>query len=88
MITVYSIPNCPNCKRLEVILRSKGILNYEKRMFNPDNDDDVAEMSMLGIYTAQFPVVIINGERIPAMPVQQYARLLDELIESGQVKRG
>ena len=68
MITIYSIPNCPNCKHLKMLLDRKGI-SYGGKQFDPDNEDDMAEMSYMGIYTAQFPVVEIDGERLPAMTV-------------------
>ena len=73
MITVYSIPNCPNCKRLKMMLRSKGI-TFGGKEYDPDNDDDVAEMCVKGIYTSQFPVVFIDGERLPAMTVEDYMK--------------
>ena len=71
MITVYSIPECPNCKHLKMLLDRMKI-PYDGKTFDPENDDDVAEMSYLGIYTAQFPVVEIDGERLPAMTVHEY----------------
>ena len=71
MITVYSIPDCPNCKHLKMLLDRERIV-YESRMFDPDNDDDVAEMAYLGVLNAQFPVVVIDGERLPAMTLPEY----------------
>ncbi len=71
MITVYSIPDCPNCKHLKMLLDRERIV-YESRMFDPDNDDDVAEMAYLGLLNAQFPVVVIDGERLPAMTLPEY----------------
>ena len=73
MITVYSIPNCPNCKHLKMLL-DKGLYIYEHRQFNPENDDDVAEMAYLGILNSQFPVVEIDGKRLPAMTVSDYMK--------------
>ena len=73
MITVYSIPNCLNCKHLKMIL-DKDLFIYQYRQFDPENDDDVAEMAYLGILNAQFPVVEINGERLPAMTVADYMK--------------
>ena len=73
MITVYCIPNCPNCKHLKMLLDRKGI-EYDGRMFDPENEDDMAEMSYMGIYTAQFPVVEIDGKRLPAMTVAGYMK--------------
>ncbi len=71
MITVYSIPDCPNCKHLKMLLDKERIV-YESRMFDPDNDDDVAEMAYLGVLNAQFPVVVVDGKRLPAMTLQEY----------------
>jgi glutaredoxin len=71
MITVYSIPDCPNCKHLKMLLDRERIV-YESRMFDPDNDDDVAEMAYLGVLNAQFPVVVIDGERLPALTLPEY----------------
>lgn len=74
-LKVYSIPNCPNCKHLKMILDKEKII-YESRMFDPDNDDDVAEMAYMGILNAQFPVVILNGSKLPAMTVADYMDLI------------
>jgi glutaredoxin len=71
MITVYSIPDCPNCKHLKMLLDRERIV-YESRTFDPDNDDDVAEMAYLGVLNAQFPVVVIDGERLPALTLPEY----------------
>ena len=71
MITVYSIPSCPNCRHLKMLLDRERIV-YESRMFDPDNDDDVAEMAYLGVLNAQFPVVVIDGERLPALTLPEY----------------
>lgn len=73
MITVYSIPNCPNCKRLKMML-DKEMFIYQYRQFDPLNDDDVAEMCEKGIYTRQFPVVEIDGEILPATGVEDYMK--------------
>ena len=70
-ITFYSIPNCPNCKHLEMLLNRAGV-SYGHRTFDPENDDDVAEMAYLGLLNAQFPVVYIDGERLPAMTLSEY----------------
>ena len=71
MITVYSIPNCPVCRHLKMLLDRERIV-YENRMFDPDNDDDVAEMAYLGVLNAQFPVVVVDGKRLPAMTLPEY----------------
>ena len=71
MIAVFSLPDCPLCKHLKMLLDRERIV-YESRMFDPDNDDDVAEMAYLGLLNAQFPVVVINGERLPAMTLPEY----------------
>ena len=73
MITIYSIPNCPNCKHLKMLLDRQGV-EYEERRFDPENEDDMAEMSYMGIYTAQFPVVEVNGEILPAMTIPEYMK--------------
>ena len=74
-ILVYSIPNCPNCKRLKMLLDKEGI-SYGYRTFDPENDDDVAEMAMMGIYNAQFPVVYLDGQRQAAMTVDEYMKAI------------
>lgn len=71
MITIYSLLECPMCKHLKMLLDRERIV-YESRMFDPDNDDDVAEMAYLGVLNAQFPVVVIDGERLPAMTLSEY----------------
>ena len=71
MITVYSIPDCPNCKHLKMLLDREHIL-YVSRMFDSEDDDDVAEMAYLGLLNAQFPVVYIDGERLPTMTLPEY----------------
>ena len=76
-LKVYSIEQCPNCKHLKMILDKEKII-YESRTFDPENDDDVAEMAYLGILNAQFPVVIINGSRLPAMTLPDYMDLIRE----------
>lgn len=70
-IEVCSIPNCPNCKHLKMLMKSKGI-PFKETAYDPDNDDDVAEMSFRGIYSAQFPVVFVDDERLPAMTLPEY----------------
>lgn len=72
-IKVCSIPGCPNCKHLKMLLDRENI-DHEYRMYDPMNDDDVAEMAYNGIYDAQFPVVYIDGERLPAMTVGEYMK--------------
>ena len=75
-IEVASIPDCPNCKHLAMLLDRKGIA-YSKRLYDPMNDDDVAEMCERGIYTAQFPVVWIDGKRLPTMTLNEYMKKID-----------
>lgn len=70
-IEVCSIPNCPNCKHLKMLMKNRGI-PFKETAYDPDNDDDVAEMSFRGIYSSQYPVVFVNGEKIPAMTVSGY----------------
>ena len=70
-IVIYSLPTCPNCRHLKMLLEKEGI-SFAYRTFDPESDDDVAEMSYMGIYDAQFPVVYIDGQRLPAMTVAEY----------------
>ena len=70
-IVVYSIPGCSQCRHLKMLLDKEGI-SYGFRTFDPESDDDVAEMSYMGIYDAQFPVVYIDGQRLPAMTLPEY----------------
>ena len=72
-VRIYSIPNCPNCKHLKMLLDRAGV-QYAYRMFDPLDDNDVAEMAMMGIYNAQFPVVYLGDERLPAMTVGEYVQ--------------
>lgn len=71
MIEMYSIPGCPNCKHLKMLLDREHI-EHKYRQFDPMDDEDVAEMAYMGIYDAQFPVVYIDGERLPAMTISEY----------------
>ena len=70
-IVIYSLPTCPNCKHLKMLLEREGV-SFAYRTFDPESDDDVAEMSYMGIYNAQFPVVVIDGQQLPAMTVAEY----------------
>lgn len=70
-IVIYSIPDCPNCKHLKMLLEREGI-SFANRTFDPESADDIAEMSYMGIYDAQFPVVYIDGRRLPAMTLPEY----------------
>lgn len=72
-IKIASLRNCPNCKQLTMLLNRQGI-EYEYRLYDPNDVNDMAEMSYLDIYTAQFPVVWIDGKRLPAMTVADYMR--------------
>lgn len=76
-LKVLCLPECPNCKHLKMILDKEKII-YESRTFDPENDDDVAEMAYLGILNAQFPVVILNGSKLPAMTLSDYMDLIRE----------
>lgn len=70
-IKIASIPDCPNCKHLKMLLDKENI-PYSDKTYDSDNEDDIAEMSYLGIYSAQFPVVWLNGERLPALTLSEY----------------
>ena len=74
-IEISSIPACPNCKHLMMLLDRRGV-QYTKKVYDPMNDDDVAEMCERGIFTAQFPVVWVDGKRLPAMSLNEYAEAL------------
>ena len=83
-IEVCSIPNCPNCKHLKMLMKSRGI-PFKETAYDPDSDDDVAEMSFRGIYNAQYPVVIVDGEKMPAMTVSGYMGIFLKLKERGSL---
>ena len=74
-IVIYSLPTCPNCRHLKMLLEKEGI-SFAYRTFDPESDDDVAEMSYMGIYDAQFPVVYIDGQRLPAMTLPEYMDMI------------
>ena len=74
-INVYCIPDCPNCKHLKMLLSRDGI-EFETRTFDPDDVNDIAEMAMMGIYDAQFPVVEVDSKRLPAMTVADYMTVI------------
>lgn len=73
-IEVFCIDNCPNCKRLCMMLDQAKIIYSH---FNLDHSaDDLAEAAYRGIMNEPFPVVFIDGKKLdPATPVEYFKEI-------------
>lgn len=80
-IEIFSLENCPNCKRLSMMLDQAGIpyayLNIET------SNDALAEAAFRGILDSQFPVVYIDGQRLPAMTPVDYFKKIKIILDGG-----
>ena len=69
-IEVFCIDNCPNCKKLCMMLDRA---NIEYGHFNLDQStDDLAEAAFRGIMSEPFPVVFINDRKLQASTPLEY----------------
>ena len=73
-IEVFCIDDCPNCKKLCMMLdRAKIIYSH----YNLDRStDDLAEAAYRGIMNEPYPVVFIDGVKLPsATPVEYFKQI-------------
>ena len=59
MVTVYSLPVCPNCKVLKEALTARGIEFEEKDLDTPEAK---TTLLMAGVFTALAPVLESSGK--------------------------
>jgi len=73
-IEVFCIDNCPNCKKLCMLLDRA---NIEYGHFNLDQSaDDLAEAAFRGIMSEPFPVVFIDEVKLdPATPAEYFRKI-------------
>ena len=78
-IEVFTLITCSNCLRLEMMLDRAGIpyteYNIEK------STDALAEAAYRGIVQEQYPVVYIDGKRLPADTPIHYFEQIKEAME-------
>ena len=78
-IEVFTLITCPNCKKLEMMLDRAGIpyteYNIEK------STEALAEAAYRGIVQEQYPVVYIDGKRLPADTPIRYFEQIKEAME-------
>lgn len=69
-IEMFVLNDCPNCKRLEMMLDKAGI-PYSAYNIEQSNDA-LAEAAFRGILNCQYPVVYINEVKLDAMTPVEY----------------
>ena len=75
-IEIFVLNNCPNCKRLEMMLDKAGI---RYTAYNIESSTEaLAEAAYRGIVSEQYPVVYINGRRLPANTPSRYFEEITE----------
>ena len=59
MITVYSLPVCPNCDNLKLKLKNNNIKFNEK---NLEEDDTILELLMDSVTIVEAPIIKIKNK--------------------------
>ena len=78
-IEVFTLISCPNCLRLEMMLDRAGIPYTEYSI--EKSTDALAEAAYRGIVQEQYPVVYIDGKRLPADTPIHYFEQIKEAME-------
>jgi len=63
-ITVYTLPNCPNCDELKGLLRDAGIEFTHRDI---EDEDNYTELLIDGCPYVEAPIVRINGQFYDAL---------------------
>lgn len=78
-IEVFTLTECPNCKRLEMMLNKAGIPFAEYNI--ETSNEALAEAAYRGIVQEQYPVVYIDGKRLSADTPIRYFEQIQESME-------
>lgn len=75
--TVYTTPNCPNCKLLKNFLEKLGISYDEKNLLDLDTQ---TELIMMDVFTMTAPILKIGKHILTYRELFKNGRLNEEVI--------
>lgn len=76
-VEIFTLTNCPNCHRLMMML-DKANIPYKE--YNIETSaESLAEAAYRGIVQEQYPVVYIDGRRMPADTPVHYFEMIQGL---------
>ena len=76
-IEIFTLISCPNCHRLMMMLDREGVPYTEYNI--EESAEALAEAAYRGIVQEQYPVVYVNGKRLPAdTPVHYFEQIQGE----------
>ena len=76
-IEVFCINNCPNCKKICMMLDRANIAYAHYNI--DESPENLAEGAFRGILSEQFPVIFIDGRKLPAATPIDYFNTIKEV---------